>query len=308
MVSTGGAIWCSGRVDRDSEGLLAALQRLKGLRPTELRGADQITDFEATRIAQHNDSAVLRTRRGPMDARVQALGADLGGRQRPRRGHRCAGEPPGWRHPGSSRLGLQRDPGGAGPGDPGVRGGEAAAAAVPSVDRARPHRTRRGRGTQVADLRVGALPQRPLRPGVCPRVRGLPTRRRSDLRRRRRGPPPLGPAGRPEAPRGRGADPRRAAGGERGPRLHRRRMRRVRHHGSRRPRPRPGKAGGRVPALLPPRLPAHEPRPGREVPADPRVRAAPRRPGPGAPRLLRHPDRRLTGQRPGSRGSRPADT
>ena len=60
VVSTGGAIWCSGHVDRDREGLLAALQRLKGLRPTELRGADQITDFEATRIAQHNDSAVLR--------------------------------------------------------------------------------------------------------------------------------------------------------------------------------------------------------------------------------------------------------
>jgi VWFA-related protein len=61
VVSTGGALWCSGRVDRDSAGLLAALQRLKGLRPTELRGADQITDFEATRIAQHNDSVVLRS-------------------------------------------------------------------------------------------------------------------------------------------------------------------------------------------------------------------------------------------------------
>ena len=60
VVSTGGALWCAGRIDRDREGLLAALQRLKGLRPTELRGADQITDFEATRIAQHNDSAVLR--------------------------------------------------------------------------------------------------------------------------------------------------------------------------------------------------------------------------------------------------------
>ena len=60
VVSTGGAIWCSGRIDRDSAGLLVALQRLKGLRPTELRGADQITDFEATRIAEHNDSAVLR--------------------------------------------------------------------------------------------------------------------------------------------------------------------------------------------------------------------------------------------------------
>ena len=60
VVSTGGALWCSGRIDRDREGLLAALQRLKGLRPMELRGADQITDFEATRIAQHNDAAVLR--------------------------------------------------------------------------------------------------------------------------------------------------------------------------------------------------------------------------------------------------------
>ncbi len=60
VVSTGGALWCSGRIDRDTEGLLAALQRLKGLRPPELRGADQITDFEATRIAEHNDSAVLR--------------------------------------------------------------------------------------------------------------------------------------------------------------------------------------------------------------------------------------------------------
>ena len=61
MASTGGALWCSGRVDRDSGGLAAALQRLKGLRPTELRGADQITDFEAVRIAQHNDSVVLRS-------------------------------------------------------------------------------------------------------------------------------------------------------------------------------------------------------------------------------------------------------
>ena len=61
VVSTGGALWCTGRIDRDREGLLAALQRVKGLRPTELRGADQITDFEATRIAQHNDSAVLRS-------------------------------------------------------------------------------------------------------------------------------------------------------------------------------------------------------------------------------------------------------
>jgi hypothetical protein len=61
VASTGGALWCSGRVDRDSGGLAAALQRPKGLRPTELRGADQITDFEAARIAEHNDSVVLRS-------------------------------------------------------------------------------------------------------------------------------------------------------------------------------------------------------------------------------------------------------
>jgi VWFA-related protein len=80
MASTGGALWCSGRVDRDNEGLAAALQRLKGLRPTELRGADQITDFEATRIAEHNDSVVLRNvvERWTRGSRVweQTWGAD----------------------------------------------------------------------------------------------------------------------------------------------------------------------------------------------------------------------------------------
>jgi VWFA-related protein len=60
VVSTGGGIWCSGRIERDREGLMSAIQRLTGQRLAELRGADQITDYEAMRIAQHNDTVVLR--------------------------------------------------------------------------------------------------------------------------------------------------------------------------------------------------------------------------------------------------------
>jgi VWFA-related protein len=60
VVSTSGAIWCSGRVEPEREGLLAATERLKGLRPPELRGADQITDFEAVRIVERNDAVVLK--------------------------------------------------------------------------------------------------------------------------------------------------------------------------------------------------------------------------------------------------------
>ena len=52
---------------------------------------------------------------------------------------------------------------------------------------------------------------------------------------------------------------------------------------------------------------ADEPRLGREVPADPRVRATPRRSGACAPRLLRHPGRHLRGHRAGSRGPCSAD-
>lgn len=61
VASTTGGVASSGRMLRDSAGLQAALLRLKGLRPAEQRGADQITDYEATRIVQYNDAQVLKT-------------------------------------------------------------------------------------------------------------------------------------------------------------------------------------------------------------------------------------------------------
>jgi VWFA-related protein len=61
VASTAGGMASSGRMLQDSAGLRAALQRLKGLRPQELRGADQITDYEAMRIVQYNDTQVLQT-------------------------------------------------------------------------------------------------------------------------------------------------------------------------------------------------------------------------------------------------------
>jgi VWFA-related protein len=61
VASTGGAVWCSGRLPGDGPGLQAAVQRLKSQRPPELRGAEQITDYEAMRIVEYNDTRVLET-------------------------------------------------------------------------------------------------------------------------------------------------------------------------------------------------------------------------------------------------------
>jgi VWFA-related protein len=60
VAATSGAPWLSGRAGRDSAPLRTALAGISGRRLPELRGADQITDFEAERIARHNDSVVLQ--------------------------------------------------------------------------------------------------------------------------------------------------------------------------------------------------------------------------------------------------------
>ena len=70
---------------------LAALQRLKGLRPAGAarRRPDHRLRGDAHRPAQRLRRA--QERRGPVDARLQALGADLGGGRRPRGVRRSAG-------------------------------------------------------------------------------------------------------------------------------------------------------------------------------------------------------------------------
>ena len=289
VVSTGGALWCSGRIDRDREGLLAALQRLKGLRPTELRGADQITDFEATRIAQHNDSAVLRNvvDRWTRGSKLweQTWGAD------------------------SAPAGSAGAPGGLSSSGPRAALGSASSetqavqALATQVYEAAKQRRQRSLRSIVRALTalggaggrkslifvserflndpsdrefalVSAASRRAEAPIYVVDVGGL---RPSDLQADQRRLEDVGPTldEQQAVSAGLAASPPNAAGfAITGADELARGLERL-------------EAESRHYYLL--GYAADEPDPGREVPADPRVRTAPRRPGPGAPRLLRPP-------------------
>jgi VWFA-related protein len=60
LATVSGRIWCTGRVPEDRAGLLAALKRLSGLRSQGALAADQMTEYEAERIVQYNDTLVLQ--------------------------------------------------------------------------------------------------------------------------------------------------------------------------------------------------------------------------------------------------------
>ena len=59
--STSGRVWSSGALPRDREAVLSAVKRVEGMRPPESQDADQMSDYEAMRIAEYNDSVVLRS-------------------------------------------------------------------------------------------------------------------------------------------------------------------------------------------------------------------------------------------------------
>jgi VWFA-related protein len=60
VVSTSGQIWCTGAASRHNEAVVAALQRLKGLRIQDPLATDQMTEYEAMQIAQYEDAVALK--------------------------------------------------------------------------------------------------------------------------------------------------------------------------------------------------------------------------------------------------------
>ena len=60
LASVSGRIWCTGRVPEDREGLLAALERLSGMRSPQALAADQMSEYEAVRIVKYDDTLVLK--------------------------------------------------------------------------------------------------------------------------------------------------------------------------------------------------------------------------------------------------------
>lgn len=70
LASASGRLWCTGRMPEDREGLLAALQRVSGMRSQQALSADQMTEYEAARIVKYGDALVLKRVEGRIQSSV----------------------------------------------------------------------------------------------------------------------------------------------------------------------------------------------------------------------------------------------
>jgi VWFA-related protein len=103
-VTASGRVWSTGRLPWDQGAVLSAIKRVEGMRPAETRDADQMSDYEAFQIAEHNDLAVLKTvearlardqQVGTQGLTPDLLGATYGSTGAPSAASSGGGRPPG---------------------------------------------------------------------------------------------------------------------------------------------------------------------------------------------------------------------